>query len=605
MHPVRAPRKRFFPDSIFPSMLLLLALGAGCSSTPPCEDEIVWVPGSEEVDIPKNDRLLICGDPSHRSWKRIPPNQASKFLRGFLESKGYLQPKIDVDYEKDRLLVNAGPLSKITSLVVAAPRPPFWSTSPLETHIGEPLTKSTLDVIQADATALLMENGFPCAKVELRATPEGEVEIRLYPGPPHPFTESFDLSPFPLKAGLLTRYEPFVPGESFDIRKLTLASRRIESDAVASSAAYLARCQNPLGSKAGADAHVTTTDTGGLPMRVERSLSLGARRLWEFGAGASTEEYPILFARWKNSRLWSSASRFETYAYGSNRRQRLSFDLRWYYDEGDPRNYLRPNFTVEHQNERTYETIETTAFLHRGRIIDVGSWSLYPEGGLALRRIRILQSPGTRTDTLVSPELSMEARSNQFELYQGNPRSGLNTKLDYAFVGQGLGSAMSAHRVTLSGTALYNWKAYRDPTWILGVRYTIGSILVAGGRTPTQFELPPDWFFLLGGDQNLRGFARNAIPRDNEGAGTIAYAGAESRWPSAFSFPLEPLVFFDVAKFGEGNATLSPILYLSPGIGGRYGTPIGTVRATLARGIALAEPIERRWQLFVSLGTEF
>jgi translocation and assembly module TamA len=593
-----------FVLSIFAAIGLLFL--SACSSTQPCQDEIVWVPGSEEVDIPKNDRLLICGDPSHRSWKRIPPHQASSFLRGYLESQGYLQPKIDIDYEKDRLLVNAGPVSKIRSLTVAEPKPFFWSTDPLETHLGKPLTKSTLDVIQADATALLMENGFPCAKVDLRATPEGEVEIRLSPGGEHPFTETFDLSPFPLKAGLLTRYEPFVPGERFDIRKLTLASRRIESDAVASSAAYLARCRNPVGSQKGAAADaVAETDTGGLPMRVERSLSLGARRLWEFGAGVSTEEYPILFGRWKNSRLWSSASRFETYAYGSNRRQRLSFDLRWYYNHDDPRNYIRPNFTVEHQNERTFETIETTAFLHRGRIIDVGSWSLYPEGGLALRRIRVITSPASRTDTLVSPEATIQARSNQYELYQGDPRSGLSTKLDYAFVGQGLGSAMSAHRVALSGTALYNWKAYRDPTWILGVRYTLGSILAAGGRTPTQYELPPDWFFLLGGDQNLRGFARNALPRDIEGAGTIAYAGFESRWPSAFSFPLEPLVFFDVAKLGEGNATLSQTIYLSPGIGGRYGTPIGTVRATFARGIALEEPIERRWQLFVSLGTEF
>jgi translocation and assembly module TamA len=602
-------------------LILISALAAAtlalssCSHSRPCEDVIAWAPGSDKIDIPKNDRLFICGDPDSHAWKRIPQNQAASALRSYLESQGYLAPKIEPDYEARKLLVDIGRKSKIEKMVTAEPTPGFWSQAPLETHLGSPLTKKTLDRIQADATALLQENGYPCAKVQLRATPEGEVEIRLFPGDPLPFTDVTDLADYPLKARILKRYEAFTPGEPFDIRKLTLSGRRIESDAVASGATYMARCKVPVGTETGvtesasASAPTPTPSPSEIPMRVERSLSLAAKRLWEFGIGASTEEYPIGTAKWKNSRLWGSASKFEASLFGSNIRQRLMFDLRWFHSESDVRRYLRPNLKFEHRKERNYETFETTASLREGRLIDVGSWRLIPEAGAALRRIRVIDSAApnapTRTDTLVSPGFTVEAQSNQYELYAQNPRSGLMAQLDYDFIGQGLGAKVSAHRFAVSGTALYNFKAYRDPKWILGLRYLVGSILVAGGGYADPAAIPPDWFFLAGGDQNIRGFGRNALPLNSVGAGAMAYGGIESRWPGLFSFPLEPLVFFDVAKLGTGNMSLISPLLLSPGFGFRSGTPIGTVRATLARGIALSTPVQRRWQLFVSLGTEF
>jgi outer membrane translocation and assembly module TamA len=564
--------------------LISALLFAGCTSPKLCGDRVAWAPGSEHIELGKNDALLVCGDPSHAAWENVPPRQSAKFVRAYLESKGYLEPTIDIDYDTNRVTVDAGKRAVI-SAILAEGAPPGWSNAPLESNLGRALEKTALDQIEGDALGLLKGMGYACGTLKLEAHPDGRIVLKLSPGTVKTFPPPHDLGDYPVSDAILSRFEPFSPGDPYDIRETILAGRRIESE-VASSATYTADC-------AGDDFK-----------RLDRAASFGPRRSWEIGFGASTEEYPLSFVRWKTNRLWSSASKFQAELFGSNKRQSLSFELKYYYAKTHPRLYLRPAFLVEHRNEDQYETYETKFALYQGRAIDTGNWTLEPEIGFSVSRLHILDVMNPRTTLLFTPEITLGGHTHAFELYQGDPRTGYDGNLAYRYLPGSQASSTGVHRLLLQGTFLTNYRGYVEPRWVLGLRYTLGTLFTTDGTVPDSNKIPPDWFFLAGGDHDLRGFGRNTLPSPELGAASVATVGFESRWPNLISFPLEPLVFTDLGFLGEGNAKFHPDLYLSPGIGVRSPTPIGTVRGTLARGLIPARGVHR-WQLFLSFGAEF
>lgn len=568
------------------SLLLLLPILYGCSSAEVCDEQLTWVPGSPKVDIPANDRLLICGDPSYPAWTKIPPGQSATFLRSYLESKAYLEPTITVDYDAKKVVVNAGNRAVITALDSTGDVPPEWSIDPLKTYLDSTLEKSNLDSLTNYSIELLKSLGYGCATVTLTAHVDGRVILHLKAGKRQIFPETRDLNSKEVDSEILARYEPFHPGDAFDIRKTLLAGRRMESDSVASSSQYIPTCEK------------------GELVAIDRSASFGPRRTWEIGIGASTEEYPLSFIRWKNNRLWSSASNLQLELFGSNVRQKLSGELKWFTMRADRRFYLRPGAQIEHRVEKQYETIETKATLVAGRTFDTGDWTLEPEAGFSTRKLRILKTLVNRTDTFLTPGLSLGAHTHDFELYRGSPRTGSDFDLIYEYIPGGQVKSIAVHRLVLQGTTLWNYRGYVEPRWVIGMRFGFGSLYTTNDSTPDVSRIPPDWFFLVGGDRDLRGFGRNSLPNEDQGAASAATTGIESRWPNLFSFPIEPLVFFDFGWLGNGNWRFDTPVYLSPGFGVRSATPLGTIRATFAKGYVPMNHIQRG-QFFVSFGTEF
>lgn len=569
---------------VVPFFTAALVAVSACSSPELCGTRVQWAPGSDRVELGKNDQIFVCGDPNHPSWQNVPPRQSAAYLRSFLESKGYLDPKIDVDYDASRVTVNAGKRSTI-AVILAEGEPPGWTNAPLETSLGRPIEKTTLDQIESDALGLLRMMGYACGSVRLEAHPDGRIVLKIDAGTAKTFPRAVSRGDYPISDAIFSRYEPFSPGDPFDARELALAGRRVEAD-VASSAAYSSVCaKDELKS-------------------IERTAGFGPRRTWEIGAGASTEEYPLAFVRWKTNRLWSSASSFQIELFGSNKRQKLDFELKHYAFPSSPRLYLRPAFDIVHKNEDQYETLETKAALYLGRPIDVGHWTLEPEFGYSASKLRDVDFSPPRDFELLTPEVNFGAHSHDFELYRADPRSGLDVKATYRYLPGAQADSIGIHRIFVQGTALVNYRGYVEPRWVLGARYTFGTLFTTDGTVPDPEKLPRDWFFLAGGDRDLRGFGRATLPSEKQGAGSIGTVGLESRWPHLFSFPLEPLVFYDLGWVGPGNGKFDGEPYLSPGVGVRSPTPIGTVRGTIARGISPARGIHR-WQLFLSFGTEF
>ncbi len=569
-------------------LLLISSLTAailnGCSAPELCGDRVVWAPGSERIGLEKNDSLFVCGDPAHPAWQDVPPRQSASFLHSYLESKGYLEPKITIDYDANRVTVDAGKRA-VVAIILAENAPPEFSVDPLETNLGQPLEKGTLDRIEGDALSLLKTEGYACATLKLEAHPDGRLVIKINAGSQKTFLRPVSMGDYPVSDPILSRFEPFDSDDRYDIKKTSIAASRMQGE-VASSVNYTTVCKDD--------------DF----LKLQRSAAFGPPRTWEIGVGASTEEYPLAFIRWKSNRLWKSASKFQIELFGSNKRQELSFELKYYLSEAHPRLYLRPVLSITHRNEAQYDTSGPKFSLYQGRSFDLGKWTLAPEVGFSVSRLRYSNSRYTRTEPIVTPEFTLGGHTNDYELYRGDPRRGFDTHLQYTYVPSAQASSIGVHRLLLTGTYLYNFKNYIQPRWILGIRYKFGTLFTTDGTTPDASKTPPDWFFLVGGDQDLRGFSRNSLPSDQSGAGSVATSGFESRWPGLFSFPLDPLLFLDAGYVGSGNSHFSREVVVSPGFGARSATPLGTIRATYARGYQPAKNIYRS-QVFVSFGAEF
>ncbi|MBC7385350.1 MAG: BamA/TamA family outer membrane protein [Cryobacterium sp.] len=566
------------------TIMTTLAL-TGCSTPEICEKEITWSPGTPQVEISKNDKILICGDPAHYAWKKIPPGQSAKFLRSYLESQAYLDPKITVDYDAGKVVVDAGKRSVVTAILTEG-EPPEWKTPPLNIYLGHPLEKTTLDTISSYSIEQLKTIGYACGKIDLVAHPDGRVILKIQSGERQIFPQTVDVNPPEVDNEILRRYEPFHEGNRFNISKTILAGWRMESDNVVSSAQYTPRCEN------------------GKLTQLDRSASFGSRRAWEIGVGASTEEYPLGFVRWNNSRLWSSASTFRAEFIGSNIRQKISGDLKWYAFKDDRRMYLKPGAQFEHRKEPKFESIETKITSFLGRTFDIGNWTLDPQAGFNFRRFRDLTARPSVANYFFTPGILLNAHSHDFERYRGSPRTGVDFNFAYDFLPGSQAKTNSVHRTLISGTALWNFRDYVEPRWVLGARYSLGMLVTGDGSIPNVDRVPVDWFFLIGGDRDLRGFGRNSLPEVKKGAGSAATLGIESRWPNLFPMPLEPLLFTDYGWLGHGNMTFDPGLFYSPGLGARAATPLGTIRATYANGY---NPLKghHKNQYFVSFGAEF
>src|SRR5581483_10326003 len=102
-------------------------------------------------------------------------------------------------------------------------------------------------------------------------------------------------------ADVFNRYQAFEFGKPFDMRLLSLTAKRTLNDALFVSAYYDVSCSS--------DSKLSI---------VQRVLE-GKPRLYQIGVGFDTEEYGIVKAQWRHSRLGMRASTLEGSLYGSYR----------------------------------------------------------------------------------------------------------------------------------------------------------------------------------------------------------------------------------------------------------------------------------------------
>lgn len=143
----------------------------------------------------------------------------------------------------------------------------------------------------------------------------------------------------------------------------------------------------------------------------------------------------------------------------------------------------------------------------------------------------------------------------------------------------------------------------RDRNWVLAGRATVGSLMGAG-RT----KVPADERFYAGGGSSIRGYGYQTVgPLEDDdpvGGRSLLELSAELRVRVTPSFGL-------VAFLDGGTAFASPVpdfdetVQWGAGLGVRYFTVVGPVRADVGVPVDKREGLDKDYQFYVSIGQAF
>ncbi len=538
----------------------------------------------QKVDFTRSEILLLCGDPKSEAWEEIPRPQVLYHLKTFLLDRGYYAPKITSPTGGD-LFVELGPSSELRRLEVTG-----WpgDLEPFSDRrfVGRRLDSALLDEIETDANARLRSEGYACPALETRAdAPMSHVTVRVRAGKRRLFGEIPRAKVDGFDTRLLERFEAFAADETYDPRLLVLSERRIRSKGFIQDAVYSPLCE-------------------GEEFRISLHPFVGKALFLSIGAGFDTEEWFLARLRFSAQRLSALGASVDTILFASLLTQ--SADVAVDLPFGDPslRRSVYNQFTVKRQDTPSFESVSLSGRAGYSRHFDTLPASIdWRLGGVA-EQVWTLRGQGPESTHFVAVESTLLSTSHLFEYWIDAPQEGYRWELGARASFEALGSGFTATRLKASVEHLgIVWEGpFASLVW--AKRAGLAQNIAPSGRLGL---IPLPHRHYLGGSKDLRGFSRQELPRDGQGAANAAFLGNElrvMRW-----LPIEPLLFVDVGTVNVGMARPNVPLYLSPGTGLRYRLPFGTVRGTAARGFSLSPRPEDRgrdhWEFFVSLGEEF
>jgi translocation and assembly module TamA len=548
----------------------------------------ITIEAEATIQFNESEQALVCEQIGREPYQKIPWNQQRYFLKNFLTARGYFQFQFDRGAGK-QVHVKLGPQSVIRQVTLVN-APEDIDTSRFWQVYGRPMTSDALNRIEKWVLGVLSRRGYPCVDLATKAYPlSDEVVIDLNQPPPLKFsTVDMELIPGTI-GGVERRYNAFTIGEPYNSRLVDLTTKRMIEDELVISASYQVEC--------GED---------GEWVKVELNNIAGKPKLVTFGIGFDTEEFFIVEGGWKNTRLGEMASTLETTLRASFRQQKAFMSFDWYYAPFVIRHALRSEVFFERQNEPNYESSEFGAKTGPSWSWDRGAHAYDLWASVNYEHIETVRGEGPGLAQSFSLRGALQLTSHDYEYFAASPRQGYQLQLSWEGSSKEFASDYTENRFQLSGTALWNLFRLDPPIWVLGLRGQLASVQL--GQDTTKAEYPTKKRLRLGGSQNLRGFGRKKLP--GNGALTTAYMGLELRTREILPFDLEPIIFFDIGRYGDQAMTLDPTNFWSPGIGVHWPSIIGTIRATLAYGFLSGRDEEgfqhlSRWQAYLSYGEQF
>ncbi len=543
----------------------------------------------DNLKFTPTERDLLCGESQSPSWRDLPPSQKSFFLRGFLQSRGYLMPTFRQDGAD--LFVQTGPMAKLQTFTVTnAPERMAWQK---RRHlVGRELNPPLLKDAVTWSRRRLQMRGHPCAEAEGQVVIEREsINVHVQPGPFSQFSPYETVGETDIPLATLDRYTAFTEGDEFDVRLLELTSNRILREDLYLSAFFDIRCEP------------------GKPPKIVRRLIPADRKLLSFGIGADSQEGPLVRASWKVTRLSDRANSFETSIFASLRQQ--SIETKYHHHiSNDLKSRLQviPSFQLKREEESNYETRSSQLGLALAYGWEERTYLPRVQIGPLIERSETLRGTGpTRLDSLrILSEVT--ATSHLYEYYMQDPQEGWTATLNLSSQFESVVSEETFHKLSFRHQKIWNLGEWDPPFLILSWRSTMGTFVAQSARRATD-QIPVNQRFFLGGDSDLRGFGRKSLPQSTEGFLSSVYNGFELRTGRWFALNLQPFLLWDFAWTGDQPSTLDGSFFHSPGIGLRYPSPIGTLRATVARGYVRPADGQTaptaRDQFFFSFGKEF
>ncbi len=542
-----------------------------------------------DLNFTATERRLLCGSPGVRSWEYIPLRQAEFHMRNFLAARGYHHPEFKIT--GSTLHVKPGVPTLIRSVRLDPPIPElevenFWLPK------GRPLTPDELNTIEQWASSKLGRLGYPCAVVETRGDPDtGEVIVMIDRGDLWTIRE-VQSDPIPgVRGGMLDRYRAFDTGDQYDSILLDISAERLKASEVVVNTMYSPVCK-------------------GEPGVVEQRTLAGKPRLVSFGIGFDSENLFLIKAGWRNSRWSETASMLDVSATLSYPNQKILTTFDWYYLPVPSHHYLKTYARIQREYEKRYEARSIKASFapaYAGDILGIRG-DIYV--GPSLLFENTLRGDGPRNARLLTIDFGIAGQSHLYEYftYQAAPQSGYKFNLFASTSDKGAASNVSATTYSADFTRLWNLLDLEPNIWVFGIRGSFAT--TRPGRDTNYDDLPPSFKYALGGSEDMRGFGRKALPTEGSGALTKAYLGSELRLNNSLPYQLQPFIFADWGKLGQRSLILDPTLFWSPGVGLRWGSPIGVLRFMLGHGFVSGEEREKyqgvaALQFYASIGEQF
>ncbi len=555
--------------------------------------DVTYCPGikisGEKMKFSDTELRLICGDPKSHAWKFVPPYQAQFILKGFLQSRGFLDPTFTI---KDGVLVvENGALSRVNEVTVISENRKLArkiQRAVKRIYRNKELTTSMLNSMEAETTAQLRKRGYPCGKVSSQVDIRSDV-VTILATPDEKYDFGMIKKEFipGLHENALTRFYPMKEGQRFNGDRLTLTEKRILRSEVLQGTYFLEKC-------------------GESDFSLEKKFILGPARTFRFGAGASTEVGPLARVRWSHNRAGRMASVLSARLEASLRVQSLSLSSDYFAWTDRPRRSSFTQLEVIRESQIKYEQLLTrfrpqmkwTRDIHdHGTTLILGP--AYENGTFFSQ-----DKSESRTFSTAVLEGSLQRMAHDYELFDFHPEEGDEESIAVSYRNRMLGFGQSLTKLDTSAVRLARITNAGRGTLIGGIRVKAGTSFVR--NTIDLSALPPEVKFFGGGSDDLRGYLLRTLPRnDGSGALTRLLVKLELRKTHVYHEKVEAFTFADGGYFGEKSFSLESRLWYSPGLGLRWLSPFGLVQGYWARALATSPSKDYGNFFFAGIGGAF
>ena len=557
----------------------------------------LYATNKDDLALGGMEARLLCGDstqgPIGRPWSDIPPNQAAYFARGFFQTRGYHHPEFIQDGE--RLYAKLGSKSVLKSMRLLG-GPVGWQPPTRRLVKGEPLTPTLLNDLQGWALSKIKDEGYACAEATIQADPDTEeAVVFLKTGERKRITALEETGETGLREGALDRYNAFIVGDWYKDRMVALTRRRTLDDGFLQTLVLTTKC--------GPGDNVT----------IVRDVTLGPSRTVRIGVGGSTSLGARALGVVRQARIGSSASSIEarlqaSYLNTETNQQSLSAKYRWFYLHGENRYSLIPEIRLEHEAVSAFDVRTNTLRVLHNWTFDTteGQYDLNAGPNFTSE----FQSRGQNPHYINIGFLEMEARwtDHDFEWFNTSPRTGSYIDVTTLLAMQSLGSPFSAQKFQIAGEKLWTIGAFDPPLFVLGMRFNVASVFSPNEELGS--DLPVRFRSFLGGETDLRGYGYRTLPRDGIGSLSAANASVEGRLHKVLFRIIDVFSFVDAGLLGRSRLQFDTPVFISPGAGVRWESPVGVLRLYLARSFTALEdpsptPYGRAFRVGVTFGEEF
>ena len=340
--------------------------------------------------------------------------------------------------------------------------------------------------------------------------------------------------------------------------------------------------------------HSTVPDAlGEVPMTVD--VKERAARTLKAGASFSTDDGVVVNGGWEHRNLWGGGEKFDADVSVGQKEQSLKTTLK-VPDFMQDKQTLVLTGNVDHEDRDAYlaDTIETGASLER-------KLAKHWRGGLgtafALKKVEDTVEGDSRYALISFPGfLEYDSRNDVLD-----PKRGILGNITVTPYTETFGDGGQFLKTQGSAQTYLSAVLPLSPT--LALKVAGGSISGADGDA-----VPSDIRFYAGGGGSVRGYGYQTLgPRkDNTvvGGNSFVLGSAEARL--RFTDEFGGVVFTDMGNaYADTTPDLSQKLYSSVGVGARYYTSIGPIRADIAVPLNGKDIGAAGYAVYISIGQSF